>query len=147
MRIRWTEPAIQVRRYAKYEPLVDDDALRIAAVGDAAKMLVWEIVGKRPVGTELFKSSLTLRTGSVGVYHAADRGEIAGLKFLNLSADLGDAAYNLVAGNTGIDRRHCFIPLVADLMQVGVANSAEENFDLNVVLGRVTTGDCGSCKR
>jgi hypothetical protein len=43
-------------------------------------------------------------------------------------ADGGDAAYDFVAGDDGINRRHDAGPLVAGLVEVGVADAAEEDF-------------------
>ncbi len=112
---------------------VDDDAVGVAAVGDAAGVLVGEVVGEGEVGAELLEARLALGAGAVGVDHAADRGEVAGLELGDGGADLGDAADDLVAGNAGIDGGHHAAPLVAGLVEIGVADAAEENLDLHVV--------------
>ena len=88
------------------EVLVDDDALGVAAVGDAAGVLVGEVVGERHVGAELLETRLALGAGAVGVDQAADGGEVAGLEFGDGGADLGDAADDLMAGNAGVDGGH-----------------------------------------
>ena len=51
------------------------------------------------------------------------------LNFVTCAADLDDAADDLVAGNHREDRA---APLVARLVDVGVADAAEENLDRDV---------------
>ena len=59
--------------------LVDDDGVGVAAVSDAAGVLVREVVGEDHVGAELLEAGLALGTGAVGVDQAADAGQVAGL--------------------------------------------------------------------
>ena len=99
------------------------------------------------VGAELLEAGLALGAGAVGVDHAADRGEVARLELGDGGADLGDAADDLVAGNAGIDGGHHAAPLVAGLVEVGVADAAEEDLDLHVVLGGIAPRDRGGSKR
>ena len=134
---------VEVRGNMEHEPLVDHDAVRVAAVGDAAEMLVGEVVSEGQVGAELLEARLALRAGAVGVHQAADRGEVAGLELGDGGADLGDAADDLVAGDAGIDSGHDFAPLIAHLVQIGVADAAVENFDLDVVFGGIAPRDGG----
>ena len=49
-------PQGQIRRNAQNESLIDNDALGIAAVGDASKMFIGEVVGQRQVWAELFQA-------------------------------------------------------------------------------------------
>src|SRR5262245_7864704 len=44
-------------------------------------------------------------------------------------------------GTHGVDRSHRIAPLVTDLMQVGMANAAEENLYLHVAFGRIAPQD------
>src|SRR5689334_9769846 len=60
---------------AQDEVFVDHDALRIAAIGHAAEVLVWKVVREGRVPAELLKASLTFGTCSVGIDHTADSGE------------------------------------------------------------------------
>ena len=90
---------IEVRGDAQDEALVDDDAVGVAAVGDAAEVLVRGVVGERHVRAELLEAGLALGAGAVGIDHAADRGEVAGLELGDCGADLGDAADDLMAGD------------------------------------------------
>ena len=75
----------------------------------------------------------------VGVDQTADRHKIPGLVLVDGGADICDAADDFMARNARVDRRHCITPLVTDLMQVRVADAAEENFYLHVAVGRVTS--------
>jgi hypothetical protein len=81
----------------------------------------------------LFKASLALGAGAVGVNQAADCGKVAGLELGDCGADFGDTADDLMAGDAGIDSGHHAAPLVTDGVQVGVADTAEQYFDLNVL--------------
>ena len=126
---------------------VDDNAVGVAAVGDAARVLVGEVVGEGEVRAELLEAGLALGAGAVGVDHAADCGEVAGLEFGYRGADLGDAADDLVAGDAGVDGGHHAAPLIAGLVEIGVTDAAEEDFDLNVVLGWIAPRDRSGGKR
>ena len=88
---------IEVGGDAQDEAFVDDDAVGVAAVGDASEVLVRGVVGERHVRAELLKARLALGAGAVRVDHAADRGEVAGLVLGDRRADLGDAADDLMA--------------------------------------------------
>ena len=51
---------------------INDNAVGIAAVGDASEMRVRKVVRESKVRAELFLTGLALGTGAVGVDHAAD---------------------------------------------------------------------------
>src|SRR5271163_1883323 len=70
----------EVRGNAQDKPLVDDDAVGVAAIGDASQMLVREVVGQGEIWTELLETRLALGAGTVRVHHAADCGEVARLE-------------------------------------------------------------------
>jgi hypothetical protein len=129
------------------EVLGDDDAVGVAAVGDASGVLVWEVVGEDHVGAELFQASFALGTGAIGVDHTAYGSEVAYFEFGYSGADLGDAADDLVTGDAGIDSGHDAAPLVAGLMEVGVTDAAEEDLNLHITLGWIAPRDRGGCKR
>ena len=126
---------------------VDDDAVGVAAVGDAAGVFVGEVVGEGQVGAELLEAFFALGTGAIGVDHAADGGEFADFEFGYGGADFGDAADDLVAGDAGVYRGHDAAPLVAGLMEVGVTDAAEENLNLHIGLGWIAPRDRGGGKR
>ena len=46
-----------------------------------------------------------------------------------------------MTGDAGVDRGHHIAPLVTDLMEIGVADAAEENLDLYVAFGRIAPRD------
>src|SRR5258706_9300891 len=51
---------VEAGRNAQDNPLVDDDAVGVAAVRNASDVLVGEVVGKRQVRAELLETRLTL---------------------------------------------------------------------------------------
>ncbi len=138
---------IEVGGNAQDKALIDDDAVGVAAVGDASEVLVRGVVGESHVRAELLKTGPAIGAGAVGINQAADGGKVAGLELGDCGADLGDTADDLVAGNAWVDGGHDAAPLVTDLVEVGVADAAEEDFDLNVVFGRIAPGDRGGGKR
>ena len=138
---------IEVGGDAQNEVLVDDDAVGVAAIGDASEVLVRRVVGEDHVRAELLKASLALGAGAVRIDHAADRGEVAGLVLGDRRADLGDTADDLVAGDDRVDSGHEPAPLVADLMQIGVADAAEKDLDLDVAFGWIASRDRGGSQR
>ncbi len=121
--------------------LIDDDAVRIASIGDAAQVLIGKVVGKGKVRTELLEPGLTFGAGAVGIDHAADGSEVACLELRNGGADAGDSADDLVTRNAWVYRRHRVAPFIASLVEVGVADTAEQDFDLDVVFGQVPACD------
>ena len=120
---------------------IDDDAFRVAAVGPASEVLVRGVESKDHVRAVLFKASFALWTRTVGIDQAPDGNELARFVFGNLRTDLRNAAHDLVAGHNRVNSRHELTPFVADRMQIGVADAAEENIDLHVALGRIATFD------
>ena len=110
-------------------------------------MLVGEVVSQGEIRTELLKARLALGAGAVGIDHAADCGEVAGLEPGDGGADLGDAAHNLMARNAGVNGGHRVLPLVANLVEIGVTNAAEQDFDLHVVFGGIAPRDRGRRQR
>ena len=93
---------------------VDDDAIGIATICDAAKMFVRRIESKRRVWAELLEVPFAILAGAVGVDHATHCDEIAWLVPANGGTDLGYAADDFMAGNDLIVRRHEFAPFVAN---------------------------------
>src|SRR6266568_5593436 len=125
---------------------IDHDAFGVATVGKTSEMFVWRVEREDHVRTELFKASFAVRAGAVRVDHAAHSDEIAGLVLGHCRADFGDTPDNLMAGNNRIVRGHELAPLVADGMKVGVADTAEEDFDLHIAVSWIATLDLGGCQ-
>jgi hypothetical protein len=121
----------------------DNDAIGVAAVGDAPEVLVRGVVGEHRVRAELLKAGLALGAGAVRIDHAADGGEVTGLEPGDRRTDLGNSADDFVAGDTGVHGGHDALPLVPDLVEIGVADTAEENFDLHIAFGWITPRNCG----
>ena len=126
--------------------IFDDNTIRIAAIGDASKVCVWRVKGEGHVRTELLETGLAFGTVAVGVNHAADCSNVAGLKFGDCRADLNDTADDLMSGNAWIDSGHR-TPLATDCVEVRVADTAEKDFDLNVVFARISPRDRHGDKR
>ena len=116
--------------------LFDYNTVRIAAIGYASKVNIWRVVGEGHVRTELLKTGLALRAVAIGVNQAADCSNVAGLEPGDCGADLSETANDLVSRNTWIDSRHS-TPLTTNGMEVRVADTAEKDFDLNVVFARI----------
>jgi hypothetical protein len=120
--------------------LFDYNTVRIAAIGYASKVNIWRVVGEGHVRTELLKTGLALRAVAIGVNQAADCSNVAGLELGDCGADFGDAADDLMSWNAWIDSRHR-APLTTDLVEVRVADTAEKDFNLNVVFARIASWD------
>jgi hypothetical protein len=121
---------LQVPGHPQHEALVDDDALRVAAVGHAPEVPVGTVVGERHPGLAVLLQPLAaVRAGAAGVDHAADRGQVAGGETTHTASDAADTANDLVPGNHGIDRAG---PFAAHGVQVGMTDSAVLNVDLDV---------------
>ncbi len=73
-------------------------------------------------------------TGAAGVDHAAYGSVVAYFEFLYRRADFADDADDLVARNHGV---HGVAPLIAGLVDVGVADAAELDVDENVIGARL----------
>src|SRR5436190_20414368 len=121
---------------------IDDDAIGIAAIGDAAKVFVRRIESERHVWTELLEVTFAIWAGAVGVDHATNRDEIAGLVLSNVRSDFRHAPHDLVTWNDRIICGHELAPFIADRMKIGVANATKKDFDLHVALGGIASLDC-----
>src|SRR5439155_6771579 len=132
---------IEVGWEAQNEMFIDDDAFGVTAVGKTSQVFVGGIEGEDHVRAELLETSLALRAGAVRIDHAADRGEIAGLVLGDCRPDLDHTADDLVAGDNRVIRGHELAPLVPDRMEIGVADAAEENFDLHVPVSWIAAAD------
>ncbi len=138
---------IQILGNSQDEIFVDDDAFRVAAVGDTAKVSVGEIVGEDHARTELLEASLAIGAGPVGIHQAAHTGKVAHLEFRHGGPGVGDSADDLVAWDTGVHGRHDAAPLVPRRVQVRVADAAIEDLDPHIVIGGIPPGNGGACKR
>src|SRR6266487_3232840 len=138
---------IEVGGDAQDKVFIDDDAFGVATVGHAPKVLVRRVEGEDHVRAELLKASLALWAGAVRIDHAADRDQVAGLVLGNCRADLGHTADDLVTGDNRVIRGHELAPLIADRMEIGVADAAEEDLDLHVAVSWIAALDLGGGQR
>src|SRR5207302_7800788 len=129
------------------EMFIDYDVFGVAAIGNASEMLIRGIKGKDHVRAELFKATFAVRAGSVRIHHAAHGGKIPGLVLGNRRADLGHTADDLMTGDDRVIRGHELAPLVADRMEIGVADAAKEDLDLHVAVSWIATLDFGGSQR
>jgi hypothetical protein len=134
---------IEVGREMQDKAFVHHDAIRVATRGDASEVRVREVVREGQLWAELLKASLALVTGPVGVDYTTDRHHIAGHELRNCGADFGDTADELMARDAGVDSGHDPAPLITDRMEIGVADTAEEDFDLYVVFSGIAPRNRG----
>lgn len=109
-------------------------------------MLVRGTEGEDHVRAELLQAGPALGATPVEVDQPAHRGEVAGLEPGDCGADLGDPADDLMAEDAGVDGGHEAASLVTDMMEIGVADAAEQDGDLHVVCGGLAPRDCGGGK-
>jgi hypothetical protein len=124
----------QVLGDAQHESFIDHDILRVAAVGDAAVYRVFAVVGADEAD---FAILLVARpaacAGTAGIDQTADAGKLADVKVLYLVAHRAHAPHDLVAGHAGIDS---VFPFVTRGMEIGMADAAKEDVDLDIVRAR-----------
>jgi len=107
--------------------LVDDDLGRVAAERQRLSIHLGAVVGEgRALFAELLEPVLTRSAGAAGVDQTSHAGEVTGLERFDAAPCLGDAADDLVPGN---HREAGARPLVAGLVDVRVADSAEEDLE------------------
>jgi hypothetical protein len=110
----------------------------VAAVGDAPEMRVGGVVGEgRRALAELLLPFLARGAGAARVDHAAHRRQVAFLEPPDGATRLHHPPDDLVARNAGVDGRHGALPLVPNLVQVGVADPAIEHVQLHVLWPRL----------
>jgi hypothetical protein len=126
--------------------IFDYNTVRIAAIGDASKVHIWRVISEGHVRTELFETSLALGAVTIGVNQAADGGKVACLELGDCGADFGYTADDLMSGNAWIDSWYR-TPLATNSVEVRVADTAEKDFDLNVMFARISPRNRGRGKR
>src|SRR4029453_12207322 len=110
-------------------------------------MLVRGVEGEDHIRAELLEASFAIRARTVRVDHTAHRGEIAGLVLGNRRADLRDTTDDLMTGDNRIVSGHELAPFVADRMEIGVADAAEQDFNLHVAVSWIATLDLSGGQR
>ena len=117
-----------------------DNTVRIAAIGDASKVLIWRVVCEGHVRAELLETGLAFGAVAVGVNQTANCSKVARFEPGDCGANLGDTAYDLMPWNAWIDGGHG-APLTTDLVEVRVADTAKKDFNLNIVFARFAPRD------
>jgi hypothetical protein len=82
----------------------------------------------------------------VRINHTADPYQIARFKISDCGANVSNPTDNLMPGDAGVGCRHDTAPFVTDSVEVGVADAAEQDFDLHVTFCRFTSLDGVGCK-
>ena len=121
---------------------IDDNAIGIAAKGDAPKVFIGRIESESHVRAELLEVTFAIRASAVGVDHATNRDDIAWLVLSSGRTDLGYTANDLVTRNDRVIRRHELAPFVANRVKVGVANATKKNLDLHVAVRWIAPRNC-----
>lgn len=125
---------VQLVRHVQHEGLVGHHLRGAAAVGDLARHAALAVVGAdEAVLAVLLEAVRAARAGAAGIDHAADADHVAGLETRHFRAGRRHAADDLVARHHRVDR---VAPLVARLVQVGVADASVEDLDLDVEIAQ-----------
>jgi hypothetical protein len=123
----------------QHEAVVDDDLLRIAAQGVAGGVFGRAVIGAdETVLAELLQAIVARVAVLAAADQAADADHVAFLEAADRTADGRDAAHDLVAGDAGIQGAG---PFRAHGVQVGVADAAIGDLDLDVVRTDGAAGD------
>src|SRR5699024_6924069 len=129
---------------AQHEPLVDHDLLGVAALSDGAVDVRRVVRADVPLEAVLLLAGAALQAGAAGVDHAAHAHPVADLPVGDVRADGGDAAGDLVAEGA---REVRLAPLVADGVDVAVADPGGGDVDDHVAGPRVAALDGGDAER
>jgi hypothetical protein len=78
----------------------------------------------------LLEPSLAFRAFTAGINETTDSGQIARFEFGHMIARLNYAPDDFMPGHHRIDRT---APLITDLMDIGMADAAVQNLDLDVM--------------
>lgn len=107
-------------------------------------MPVGTIVRKCHIWTELFHARSATGALMVGCNHASDTDDVTSPKSRHTSPYFRSSADDLMARNARVSCRHQAVPFVASSVKVRVADTAEQDLDMNIALGHVPTQDSGS---
>ena len=123
---------------ADREALGDDDLLGVAALGRLAVVALAVVGHDGALGAELLLAVLAELALAARVDHAADADAVADLVLRDAVTDGRDDTGDLVAGDHGEDGA---APLLADLVDVAVADAGELDVDEDVVVTQVAVLD------
>src|SRR5207302_3259718 len=110
--------------------LGDDDPCRVSALRGGLPVHLRAVVGEgRSLLAELLQAGAALLALPTGVDETAHSGEVSGAELRHFTADLPDAAHDLVSRHHGECRT---APLVARLADVAVTDAAVEDVDQHI---------------
>ena len=121
---------------AANKPLIDDDFLRIATLGDSSVDISGIVSTDRPVETRLFLPCLALLTASARVDQTSDAYSISRFVLRNPGTNGLNDSGNLM---TNGQREVRLAPLVANGVNVRMTDSSSFNVDDDVVGTRVSS--------
>ena len=110
-----------------------EDSVGVAAVGDIAFVGFGVVGADHALGAIGFGAGLAVVADPAGFDGDAYAGEVADFELGDGGADGGDVADDFVAGDHGVDGA---APLIADLVDVGVADAAEVDCNDDVIGAR-----------
>ena len=128
---------VEVFRYAQHKLFAHDDAGAVTALSDAAVVTVAATVcGGHALLAELLQMVMARRTFLARINHTADADQIADLVTVHIAADTFHAADNFMTGHHRIQRKS-FAPVGAGGVQIGMADTAIENIDFDIIRAQV----------
>jgi hypothetical protein len=126
---------LRILANAEDEFLADDDPVRIAAEGVAARALLRPVIGAgEAVLAILLQPLLAGAAGKAGVDHAAHADNVAGFELRDCAADLGHFPNNLMAWHARIAGA---APLAPRRMEIGMADAAKADCNNDVFRARI----------
>ena len=126
------------------EMFVGNDVVGVSALRQVA-IFIFLTVGEGAADFAiLLLSGFAAGAGAAGIDDDAHADEVARFEFAHSGTDGFDLADDLVAGNHGEDG---VAPLIANGVDVGVADAAPLNLHVNVVVMEFATVEAERCKR
>lgn len=129
---------------AANKPLVDDDFLRVAALGDTSVDIMGVVSTDRPVETRLLLPGLALLTVSARVDQTSDAYSVSRFVLRDLGTNSLNDSGNLM---TDGQREVRLAPLVANGVNVRMTDSSSFNVDDDVVGTRVSSFNLDNFER
>jgi len=127
----------QIRRKTKHVVFVDNDLVGIPAHRRRLTVTLDAAIGeRRALGAELFQAGAAGRAPPAGIDEASDADRVADPISSDGPADSGHDSGNFMPRDHREDRS---APLVASLMNVGMADSAVLDVDQHVVFERIAS--------
>ena len=135
----------QMLWHAQREAFVHDDAFGITTVGHGAGVFIGAVTGKgRAFFGKLFEAVLAAFAFAARIHHATDAGNVAFLELFDVRTHFGYASDDFMAGHARIRGA---MPLVADDVQIRMADAAKKNLDLHVVRAGIAALNGSGCEK